>query len=191
MPVSLSSLYAPTAAAIVTAGTAAGWGSLEPQWTLITSSTTAASSYTFSSISGYRMIRIVIKDPDNTGGNLKITFNGSTSGYSGSYVGVKDGTSSHPTASNINSDAIYLTRYNMTTGNHAGGFIDVYEVNTTLPYKRVKSTFVSNASVASDVITEADGTWKNTNAITSILISNINVSQWNTTSGGIAIYGAN
>jgi len=191
MPVSLSSLYAPTAADIVTAGSAAGWGSPEPAWTLISASTTAAASYTFSSISGYRMIRIVIKDIDNTGGSLKITFNGSTSAYSGWYVGVKDGSSSHPTASNIVSDAIYLTRYNMTTGNHAGGFIDIYDVNTSLPYKRVKSTFVSNASVASDVITQADGTWKNTGAITSILISNINVSQFNTPSGGIAIYGAN
>ena len=188
MPVSLSSLYAPTAAAIVTAGTAAGWGSNQPQWALITSSTSNANSYTFNSISGYRYLRIVIKDY-TCSQNPNLQFNGSSTGYSSDQHAILPGEGPR-TNQDVNSDKIYLNHMTPQSTTHSGGTIDIFDVNTSLPMKRVESRLLMYTSYSNTLaVQNAVGFWKNTNPITSVVF-NANIT-FNAGSHGIFLYGAN
>lgn len=170
-------------------GTSAGWGSNQPQWTLITSSTTNASSYTFNSISGYRYLRIIVKDY-TCSQNPNVTFNGVTTGYSGDIIANIDGNNFPKVEQNINSTQIYLNFNSPQSTNHSGGTIDIFDVNTSLPVKRVESRLAMYTSYSNTLaIQEAVGYWKNTNPITSVVF-NANIT-FNAGSNGIFLYGAN
>ena len=130
----------------------------------------ATSTVTFSSISGsYTDLVFVISLKAATTNNptLRLTFNGSTTGYSGTQL-YGDGTTA---SSARTSNAAYISiarAYGVpqTIGNTGTIIINLQNYSNTTTYK----TVLARANAA-DSGTEADvGLWQNTSAITSITI---------------------
>jgi hypothetical protein len=181
---------APSSGISVADGTSAGWSSGEPSWELITSSTSTGATVTFSSISGYRYLRLLVREYQG-GSNIKVTFNSSNSGYTHMQKGILSGGSSFAITSYTNSDAFYLSYYSPTNGyTHPGGWVDIFDVNTSLPYKSIASHGSYINSSQGEHQTENWGTWKNTSEITSLTLT-LNSTGYGGTAGGLALYGAN
>ena len=178
MAVSLSSLYAPVAG--------------EPKWTLISASTTTGASVTFSGISGYRYLRLMIRDyTSGTNTTPKVQVNSATTGYSQIQHVLRDSTSNFGVTNYNDADAHYIAYSTASSGYaHNGGFVDFNDVNTSLPYKEIKSYFSSINSSQGEGHASSRGTWKNTNAITSITVTLYSTS-FSANDGGLALYGAN
>lgn len=187
----VSSLVPAAAGITVAEGTAAGWSSGEPDWTLIATSTTTGTSTTFSGISGYRYLKLYVRDyANNTNTTPRVTFNSTSTGYSQSINFLIDGGTQYYNH-NADSDAYYIA-YNVTsTGyTHNGGWLEISDVNTSLPYKTLKSHghFINSSTGGGHA--SSWGTWKNTSAITSLTVT-LYSSAFSSNSGGIALYGAN
>ena len=183
----------PVAAGItVSDGNSAGWGSTEPQWTSIATSTTTGASVTFSGISGYRYLRLYIRDyVSGTSTTPRVQVNSTTTGYSLLQHAFRDNASNILVTNYGDSDAHYIAYYTATSSyNHNGGFVDFYNVNTSLPYKEIEGHFGSINGSSGEAHCMSRGTWKNTSAITSITVTLYSTS-FATNSGGLALYGAN
>ena len=175
---------AASAGITVAEGSAAGWGATQPQWNLITSTTSIANTYTFNSISGYRYLKLIAMDFTTTGTSPLLTFNSVTSGYTSAGYGQGETGS---IAQNINSDGIYLSSIFMAANSVFGGTINIFDVNTSLPVKRVESEFHFPTGNGAQT---GVGLFKNSSAITSISIR-LNISSFQAASGGLFLYGAN
>jgi hypothetical protein len=131
----------------------------------------ATSSVTFSSISGsYTDLVLVIayKAATTNQPTLQLTFNGSSSGYSGTQL-TGNGSAA---ASYRNTNAAYISIARLvgvpsTVGNTGTIIINLQNYSNTTTYK----TVLARANAA-DTGTEADvGLWQNTSAITSFTIA--------------------
>ena len=123
----------------------------------------AASSVTFSSISGYTDLRLIMQFKSTAGGSLQLRFNGSTSGYSRTYLQGDGSSASSGRSSNL--DRLYLAGCYGT--NQETHIVDLMNYANTSTAK----TVLVRDSVPSDLTFAMVGLWNNTSAITSIVVT--------------------
>lgn len=131
---------------------------------------TAASSYTFTSISGsYTDLFLVANGYITTGGQgIRIQFNGDTaSNYSNTQLsGNGTSASSARDSSGTNARLTYEASWTTTTADYAQINLSIMNYSNATTYK----TFLSRANRASGGVDAIVGLWRSTSAITSITI---------------------
>ena len=117
-------------------------------WQLVaTNSPTSGTTSTFSSLSGYKKYMLVAENVTGSNAELRVTFNGSTTGYIGTVLGYANSTT-----------YLFLTLSNTT--NH--GYLIIENVNNGGP--KLTTGLDYNAYVPT-------GMWTNTADITSITVT--------------------
>lgn len=144
----------------------------DDNWQLVaTNTTTSGTTFTFSSLSGYKKYMLVWDTIVTTANSqIYLTFNSSSTNYSG--VSSGDG---------LNSGLYYTSRINLSAYNNTlhAGHIYIDYVNQTAP-KIVDGHFNDN-SVGGFV----KGMWNGGSAVTSIVITSSSAF----TSGSVSLYG--
>jgi hypothetical protein len=193
MPISLSSLYAPTAATVATAVAGAvptisainsSVASNAPSpfsWTVITNTVAngTATSYTFSSLSGYKYYRLIfeVSLPSSA---LCVRLNGdSASSYSRSFFGYSSGS----ITGSFEQNQTFLLQASTNSGLMYGDL--TIENATATVYKIIKGITSSNGNFHINHL----GIWRNTAAVTSISVFSDNNNIAN--AGRITLLGAN
>jgi hypothetical protein len=193
MPVSLSSLYAPTAATVATAVAAAvptisainsSVASNAPSpfsWTVITNTVAngSATSYTFSSLSGYRYYRLIFEvSLPASAFNVRLNGDGGNN-YTRTFFGYSSG----GVTGSFEQNQSFMLQASTNSGLMHGDL--TIENATSTVYKIIKGTTSSNANFHINHF----GIWRNTAAVTSILVFSDNN---NITNGSrITLLGAN
>jgi hypothetical protein len=124
----------------------------------------ASSSVTFSSIAGiYTDLRLIMQLKSTAGGSLQLRFNGSTSGYSRTYLAGDGSTAS--SGRSTNNDRLYLAGcYGTNQETHIAEIMNYANTSTA-------KTVLAKSAVPSDLILPMVGLWNNTSAITSIVVT--------------------
>lgn len=174
MPISLSSLYAPTAATVATAVAGAvptisainsSVASNAPSpfsWTVITNTVAngTATSYTFSSLSGYKYYRLIFEvSLPASAINVRLNGDGGSS-YTRSFFGYSTG----GITGTFEQNQSFMLQASTTSGLMHGD-LTIENASATV-YKIIKGTTASN----SNFYINHFGIWRNTAAVTSISV---------------------
>lgn len=168
-------------------------GPLDITWTNIGyNAGTGVSTYTFNSIGGYRMLKLVLAGVSAPSGNNTVTFNGdTTSNYSWFGYQLQNGAQA---ADNFRSGTGALTQ-NIQVANSASGTIEASLIIENATDTTAHKHFVvegADYNTTARTYRKINGIYRGTSAITSLTITSAG-GNW-TTSGspwGFYLYGAN
>lgn len=184
-----------TLAAIASTGNSNNWNAGSITWTQIGYSTNTATSYTYSSISGYKYLKLVVGPVVwNTSTIFQVRFNGDTnSNYSQFAIGFRDGTT-------MKTNSPYTATYyngqpenNQTQSSQTSMWtITISNVNNTINQKLIES-FSHYYESSARTVADGRGLWNSGGAaLTSVTVTNSAATSfvWQGTNG-ISLWGGN
>lgn len=165
-------------------------GPVDIEWTNVGyQSGSGVATVTFSSISGYKMLKLVATGLPAGAGNLNVTFNGDTAGNY-SWQGLRTRDISNPfSPMRFHANTAFQFGYS-DSGSYEGHLI-IEDATSTTAHKQFSATYAGFEGAPA--VWDVKGVYRSNSAITSISIARGSGGVWGTLSSpiGFYLYGAN